>query len=292
MAKEVAIGKRAKISEAQQYMLFSVVIAAALLGVAISLVSHFVKQISFNTEVIMAQEKSIASYSNLISSVGVCKKPSGDVYSQDELKKCTPDSIELAEIPDTLRSNILQKIAASEALNSVPKEDTSAGCLNASGKNYTYKELMDNYNDAKGKGEETLKAASQRIESCSALRVIPDALPAFKNEEALMASIDMLYRVSDWKPESLQSNQDSEPVDFGSNLNRSSINVTLASDMKQALRVLRNFERSIREIDITRANISWVSSESIELSAQASAYFEDVSTIEESEQTIKGDSKK
>ena len=44
MAKEIAIGKRAKISEAQQYMLLSVLAASIVLGAAISLIIHFVQQ--------------------------------------------------------------------------------------------------------------------------------------------------------------------------------------------------------------------------------------------------------
>ena len=59
MAKEIAIGKRAKISEAQQYTLLAVLIASLFLGVAICLISYFIKQISFNTGIIMEQEKQI-----------------------------------------------------------------------------------------------------------------------------------------------------------------------------------------------------------------------------------------
>ena len=59
MAKEVAISKKLKISQAQQYMLLAVFGASIFLGVAISLVSTFIHQISFNTKVIMAEEESI-----------------------------------------------------------------------------------------------------------------------------------------------------------------------------------------------------------------------------------------
>ena len=56
MAKEVAISKRLKITQAQQYMLLSVLVASLFLGTAIALVSNFIRQISFNTKVIMAEE--------------------------------------------------------------------------------------------------------------------------------------------------------------------------------------------------------------------------------------------
>ena len=51
MAKEVAVGKRAKISEAQQYMILSVLVASIILGVALSLTFHFIQQISFNAKI-------------------------------------------------------------------------------------------------------------------------------------------------------------------------------------------------------------------------------------------------
>ena len=77
MAKEIAISKRAKISEAQQYVLLSVLGAAIFLGAAISLTLHFIKVIQFNIEVISAEEASIASYSKAIKNIGICKSPKG-----------------------------------------------------------------------------------------------------------------------------------------------------------------------------------------------------------------------
>ena len=59
MAKEVAIGKRAKISKAQQYTLFAVLGAGIFLGIAISLIKHFTNQISFNANVIAEEDKSL-----------------------------------------------------------------------------------------------------------------------------------------------------------------------------------------------------------------------------------------
>ncbi len=292
MAKEIAIGKRAKISEAQQYMLLAVLVASLFLGVAISLIMHFVKQIEFNIKVIEEQEKSIVSYSNVIKTVGVCKKPEGEIYSLGELEKCNPDNIELSQIPNTLRSNILEKTASNEALNSVPKEDDSTNCIDPeTTKNYTYSQLMENYREAQSKGSEELKEASQLIKSCSALRVIPDALPAFKNEEALMASIDMLYRIADQEPESLRTTQDSSASTLGSNLNTITVNVAVKADSKVTMNVLKNLEHSIRQIDVQRATIEWKDDDNLELSAQAAAYYTTVSTIMETKKTIKAEGK-
>lgn len=291
MAKEIAVGKRAKISEAQQYMLLSVLISSIFLGAAISLTINLVKRISFNSEVIATAEKSIASYSNIIKSVGVCKKPDGDVYSDDELAKCDPDGIELSEISGTLRANILEGMASNKALNSVPKEDTNSSCINPSdGKNYTYDELNKIYQQATGASE--LRAASQLIKSCSALRVIPDALPAFENEEALMASIDMLYRVSGWEPESLHTSQTSEDSVIAEDLNAISVNIAIEADSGITNTILSNLERSIRQLDFERATISWNGANELNLSAHATAYFMDKASLNEVTTTLKAEGKK
>lgn len=287
MAKEIAIGKRAKISEAQQYMIMSVFGASLFLGVAISLTSHFIARISFNTKVIMAEEAAIVEYSNTIKDIGICKKPRGSIYSDAELRQCDPDAVQLSDIPDTLRANILQNLAANEALNSVAKEDGS-GCLNAAtGRQYTYKEINEIYAAARTTSE--LQAASQLIKTCSALRVIPDALPAYKNEEALLASLNKLFLLSDWEPETLSPSGNTESAGFGQNLNAISVSLSVESSSDTTMRVLSNIERSIREFDIKRATIEWGGSDSLVLNAQATAYYTDASTISESPKVIKVD---
>ena len=286
MAKEVAIGKRAKISEAQQYMLLAVLGASVILGIAISLTIHFVKQISFNTTVIMAEDEAIASYSNVIKSTGICKSPKGDVYSDEELKNCNPDNIEVSQIPGTLRANILENLAANEALNSVPKEANST-CINPNtDKNYTYEELDDIYDDAAKNGSEARAAASQLIKSCSALRVIPDALPAFRNEEALLASLNKLFIESGWQPESLSPSGSSTSSSLAKNLNAISVRLSVEADTSTTMKVLDNIERSIREFDIERATIEWGGDNTLTLQAQATAYYMNESSITETTKTL------
>lgn len=288
MAKEVAIGKRAKISEAQQYMILSVIGASIFLGAALSLTTHFVKQIMFNAEVIAAEEKSIASYSDIIKNTGICKKPSGSVYSDKELEECIPDTIEVSEIPNTLRSNILTNLAANPALNSVPKEQSS-NCINPdTSKNYTYKDLNEIYSEAKTATD--LIAASQLIKSCSALRIIPDALPAFKNEEALLASLNKLFIISDWNPQSISPSGEASRA-RGGNLNQLSIKLSVEASTSTTLTVLDSIERSIREFDIERATIGWGGDDTLTLKAQANAYYLKPSTITETETTIKPEEK-
>ncbi|MBQ3474324.1 hypothetical protein IJH24_02780 [Candidatus Saccharibacteria bacterium] len=288
MAKEVAIGKRAKISEAQQYMLFAVLGASIFLGVAISLVIHFSKQISFNAEVIMAEDQAIDAYSDVIKSVGVCKSPRAKAYSNDELKACDPDGIDISEIPGTLRANILETLAADEALNSVPK-DSGSSCINAkTEKNYTYKELNEIYD--KAKTPEELVAASQLIKGCSALRIIPDALPAFKNEEALLASLNKLFLLSGREPETLSPSGTIEASDLGAGLNAVIVNLSLEdATTKETTRLLTNIERSIREFNFNTMTISWSGSSSLSFRGQATAFYRDESTVVEVNKIIQAE---
>ncbi|MBR3137868.1 hypothetical protein IKG41_00780 [Candidatus Saccharibacteria bacterium] len=288
MAKEVAVGKRAKISEAQQYMILSVLVASIILGVALSLTFHFIQQISFNAKVIMAEDEAIVAYSNVIKNTGICKSPSGNVYSGEELAKCDPESIEVSEIPGTLRANILTNLAANEALNSVQKE-TDSNCNNPStGKNYTYKELNKIYNSANG--AEELQAASQLIRSCSALRIIPDALPAFKNEEALLASLNKLFNISNWQPESISPSGNTAVSELAPGLNTISLNLSVEADAGTTMNVLNNIERSIRDFNIERATIGWDNG-GLSLRASAAAYYMDESKITETVKTISAEGK-
>ena len=289
MAKEIAIGKRAKISEAQQNMLMAVIVASALLGVAIAFTVHFIQQISFNAKVIMASDESIVAYSNAIKSIGVCKSPRSEVYSDEELKKCDPDSIEASEIPNTLRANILEKVAANEALNSVPNKGDS-NCINPeTSKSYTYKELNEIYKNANGSSE--LNAASQLIKSCSALRVIPDALPAFKNEEALLASLNKLFIESNWEPESISPSGTTSNTTNSTGAKIITLRLPFSADTGTTKTILNNIERSIREFDITKATISWEKDNQLSISAQANAYYVDETTITETTKTIKAEGK-
>ena len=285
MAKEVAIGKRAKISEAQQYMILAVLGASLVLGVAVSLVVHFVKQISFNAEVIMAEDQAIDAYSDVIKAVGVCKSPNARAYSAAELEACDPDSITISEIPGTLRANVLETLAANRALNSVPK-DSASSCINPdTKKSYTYEELNKIYN--KADTTEELVAASQLIKSCSALRIIPDALPSYKNEEALLASLDKIFRISGGEPESLSPSGTIEASDLADGLNAVVVNLTIDdATTEETMKLLTNIERSIREYNIFNATISWSGPEILSLRAQAAAFYRNESSVVEEDKVI------
>lgn len=290
MAKEIAIGKRAKITEAQQYMLLAVLGAAAVFGVALALTIHFIKCISFNIKVIAEEEKAIVLYSDTIKNIGVCPSPKGKIYSDKELQDCNPNSIKVSEIPNTLRADILEKIAADQALNSVPKEDGS-DCINSNtNKNYTYKELSNIYNEAKTDSE--LQDASKLIKNCSALRVIPESLPAFKNEEALLASLNKIFNISKWEPESISPSGESSTASTIAGVNDISVNLVVEAGSDVATTVLNNIEKSIREFNVGRAVISWESDNMLSITAQATAFYTDESTISETTKTIRAEEKK
>lgn len=290
MAKEKPTGKRLKISEAQQHILLAVLGASLFLGTAIALTMSFTKQISFNAKVIGAQDESISSYSDTIKTIGICKKPKGAIYTDEEIKKCDPNNIEVSEIPNTLRSNILTKLANNPALNSVPKAD-DASCINQeTGKNYTYAELNELFDKASSSNnEEEYKLSRQLMKSCSALRVIPDALPSSKNEEALLASLNQLFIDSGWEPESISPAGEITSASIGTNLNAISVSLSIEASTPTTMRILTNIERSIREFNVNRANIEFGGNNNLELHARATAYYMDPSTIKDSSITITGD---
>ncbi|MBR3052243.1 hypothetical protein IKG60_01305 [Candidatus Saccharibacteria bacterium] len=286
MAKEVAFSKIAKISKARQYMIIAVLGASAFLGAGISLTMHFTQVIAFNAKVIAAEEESIAAYTQVIKETGICKAPKGSVYSGDELKKCDPDNIEISEIPDTLRYNILEKLAANEALNSVQKEGDS-NCINPkTGRNYTFAQLNKEYKNATD--SDTRQLAIRKIKSCSALRIIPDALPAFKNEEALLASLNRIFNLSGWEPESLGPSTEinDEIDDLPDGLNPIDVSLSIEAPTGTTMNILRNVERSIRDFDIYRATIEWENDNTLDMKASATAYYVNESTITETNKSI------
>ena len=282
---EKATGKRAKISQAQQLMILAVFGASVFLGAAIAVVMSSINEISFGANVISEQDKSIVSFSDAVKNIGICTKPSGKVYSDEELKKCSPNSINVVQVPGTLRSNILENIASNKALESVPNKGNSS-CINPkTNKNYTYRELEANYDQAETDDE--MSAAVGLIKSCSALRVIPDALPAFRNDESLLASVDQIFRDSGTIPESLSPTDETDGAPYGTNLYSISVHLGIEADAGTVYRLLDNVERSIRNFNVERATINWSSNNSIELSANASAYYMTPSELSVATKTIK-----
>ena len=290
MAKEIAIGKRLKISQAQEYMLLAVLGAAIVLGACLSIAIHLIKTISFNAEVIAAKEQAIKSYSDTIKNVGVCKKPNGDTYSNDELNKCNPNGTSISSVSGTLRANILEGLAANKNLGVVMRESGAEDCINPeTQKLWTYEEMEEKYEEAED--DTAIEIASDRIKTCSALRVVPDALPAVKNESALLSSLNQLFKMSGWEPEALSPSGATIDKKI-EGLNMIAVNLSVEADMETTKRVINNIEKSIREFDIQTATIEWGGSNSLNLKAQAIAYYVDESELVETTKTIKVDKEK
>lgn len=289
ISKEKSTTKRFKISQAQEYMLGAVLGAAVVFGITLALFVHFIQQISFNGSVLEAEDQAIVAYSNTIKTTGVCISPEGEVYTDEEIAACNPDSIKVSQIPNTLRANILHNLALNSSLNSVPKE-ADAACINPDSRDrhsYTGEELQAIYDDAAASGNaDELQTASRLIRSCSALRIIPDALPAFRNEEALLASLNKLFIESGWQPESLSPGGTSNDT-LNNNLKAFSVNLSVDANTSITMNVLHNIERSIREFDIERATIKWSGIDTLTLNASATAYYMDESTIVQGTKTLK-----
>ena len=136
------------------------------------------------------------------------------------------------------------------------------------------------------------QAAIQSIKTCSALRIIPDALPSFKNEEALLASLNRIFNLSGWSPESLSPSGDASSEDeesaIAAGLNPIELNLSIEADTGTTMNVLGNIERSIREFDINQATIEWSGDNSLTLKGRGTAYYVDESTVNESSTTITG----
>lgn len=283
---KIALSKTSIISQASQYASIAVLVAGIFLGVAIALINKFSDQIAYNAKVIAAADESILEYSTAIKNAGICTSPKSKsgIYTKEELEKCNPESIEVYQVPGTLRAKILNEVAANEALNSVPKEESSACVNEQTGKNYTYTELQTFYDAAENADE--LTAATNLIQSCSALRVIPDALPDSLNEAALLTGLNKIFDVSGWEPESISPTGTYGTASFDPNLDSVNVQLTVDSTYATAMTVLNNIERSIREFSFSRATIEWSGENRMSLHAQASAYYINPSAYSDSSKSI------
>ncbi len=280
-----SLSKNLKISQAQQVLLLSVLISSLILGVGIALSLNFLSHISFNAKVIGEKDQAINSYSTAISKIGVCKKPKGETYTSDELKNCNPSTIDVNSIPGTLRYNIVNGLAVNPALNSVSKSEVDIKCVNPESlKNYTIKELNDKYIYATTIEER--ESATNLLKVCSALRTIPDALPAYKNQEALLSSINKIFNLAGWLPDGLSPEGDGA-VSEGSDLSGYSVSFSIDADLIMVQDVLSKIERSIRNIDAYAASISYSDDEALKIDVSAQAYYVNKTELSEETKVIK-----
>ena len=141
--------------------------------------------------------------------------------------------------------------------------------------------------------------------TCTALRVIPDALPSSLNQEAALASVNQLLLWSNQNLgiESISGTEVSNVSSVnGEKLTVSSIGaaISLNDSSVRVRNALNTIEDSIRNFDITSANIKWVNSgantdsatgQRIELAATYRTYYAQNITIEKKTKKVCADDK-
>lgn len=279
-----ALSKKVKISKAQQTILVSVGVASVMIGVTVVVAINFIKYIGFNGKVITAKDEAISGYSKAISSSGACQKPRADngIYTSAELKKCDPNSINAEDVPGTLRYSVFVDLAKDKNLESVARESES--CTK------TYDELLSEFQNAMIIEER--EKLLEDIKTCSALRAVPDALPANKNVESLLASLNQLFLISGWMPETLApAGSSTVPEDEVRDLLDIPVRLSIETRNDSTIRVLNTIEKSIREFNITMASIEWAEDElsgesKLNVEAQAKAYYIEGAGLVETEKEI------
>lgn len=261
-----ADNKRARITRAQQFTLVEVLGASLVLGACIVLSIFLIKYIKFNTQIISEKNQAITNYDQTIRNVGVCvDTDKNGRLSDKELESCKPNEVSLSQVTGSLRYNVLSMMAENSDLESVARY-RNENCYDAQGARIDFQRLYEVSTD-----EDERQRYLQYSKICSALRVIPDALPAQKNTEALMASLNQIFILTGWEPERLMPRDDLVKNDIeGVDVIPVTLRVEGADSV--VMSVLNNIERSIREFDITTATAEWTSS-GISLQAAAHAYY-------------------
>lgn len=269
MADKPAKDKRAKISKAQQITMLEVLAASLVLGTCLVLVNFIVQYIDFNAKVIGAKNEAIASYEQTIRNIGVCIDKNNDKHLSDaELNDCNPNAVQIGDVVDSLRYNVFETMAQNEDLESVARKRNS-DCYNEDGTRIDFNRVYQNATN-----DHDREVALQAVKVCSALRVIPDALPAQKNTEALMASLNQLFLVSKWEPTSIAPRDETIIEEDIAGVEVIPVTFQVEGPGPTIIRVLKNIDRSIREFDITSATIEWTN-QGLSLQARANAFYLD-----------------
>lgn len=272
-------GKRLMISKAQQYTMLEVLGASLILGTCMVVSLFLFKYIRFNTEIITQKGTAINEYDETIRNIGVCKDTDKNgKLSNKELDDCNPGEVSLNDVQGSLRYNVIDQMAENEDLETVARK-REEDCYDTDGKKIDFYELYEKTDDDLEKQQYL-----QLTKICSALRVIPDALPAQKNTEALMASVNQIFLLSNWEPETLSPRDD---VALTNIAGVGVIPTTLRIEGSDGvtLTTLANLERSIRDFDVTSAVFEWTNS-GISMQASANAYFLDQDDELETTRTV------
>ena len=268
-----ASSKRLKISKTQQETLLIVLIAAVVLGVCGVLAVFFGKYIGFNSKVLDAKDAAIADYEKTILNIGLCKDT-----DREEIRKCNPDTLDSTSMPGSLRYNVMVNMANNSDLESVARE-SQEDCYDSDGKKIDFQEKFD---DTENDEEKARYLAMLKM--CSALRVIPDALPAQPNEEALMSSLNQIFNMSNWEPEALSPS--GNVVSGTEGLSTIPVSLSVEANSDKTMNVLNNIERSIRTFDLQTATVSWSGENFLTLQSQGVAYYTEDADVAETNKTV------
>lgn len=284
-ANKPADTKREKISKAQQLTMLEVLGASLVLGTCLVLVNFIGKYIEFNTRIIAAKNEAIEDYDQTLRNIGICPDTDRDGrLSPREIADCDPNSVKTSQVPGSLRYNVMEVMAQNADLESVARK-RNENCYDADGKRIDFNAL---YNSATTEAERQQLLQATKI--CSSLRVISDALPAQKNTEALMASLNQLFIISEREPENIAPRDDNVVLDDLTMVQAIPVTLQVNGDGPTILTVLNNIDRSIRDFDITTATIEWTNN-GLSLSARANAYYMDSVWNLESDKTVRAGDK-
>ncbi len=286
MADKPAADKRTKISKAYQLTMLEVLGASLILGTCLVLVNFIIQYINFNARVLTAKNEAMSEYDQALRNIGVCVDTNNDKHLSDqELEACNPNEVKLSDVVGSLRYKVFEELAQNSDLETVARKRNS-DCYDEDGNRFDFNKL---YEEATSDTEREVLLQATKV--CSSLRVIPDALPAQKNVEALMASLNQLFIVSEWEPESLAPRDDKVEVDNIEGVSVIPVTLSVNGDGQTIIRVLKNINRSIREFDVTSMRVEWTQ-KGLDLRAQANAfYFDDFLQVETTKTMRAGDKK-
>ena len=275
---ELILTKRVRMNKIRQQITLIVLAASVCFGICMVLSIYFIKYMSFNGKVIASRDTSINNYYQTIKNVGICEDTDKDgKYNDKELARCDPNKVDISKLSNTLRYNALVTMANNTNLESIAR-DGQKSCFDNQKNRIDYSKL---YLNSKSDSEKAYNL--KMIKMCSALRVIPDALPAQKNDEALLASINQIFLLSGFEPEQLSPGNSYKNSGIPG-VSTIPVSISVKKDEKDTMKVLSNLEKSIRSFNIESAQIKWSSnlstkSSKLELTAQGAAVREKDATV-------------
>lgn len=266
--KGVAFAKWAKIDKAQRNMFLAVCGTSIVLGVTLVSGLYFTKVISFNGKLIDEKDKIIKDYSSIQKSLSSISKQVDELRNNESL-----EAVSRTRAADCAKySSLLNK----------SDEDSDSEVASI---------------------DEDIEIELARI--CTALRLIPDAIPSKNNTEATLASLNQLLLWSDSsiQIEGLSASDSRSSVAFTDQDGRTvtttlqPIGAALSLDdtAEKIHRALDTIENSIRNYDISSASITFsgdsTSAEEIELRATFRAYYSNPVSIQKQTKKICADEK-